>query len=279
MIGKKTPGRRRAATLGSLVCIGLAALPAAHAQDAPTGTQVSRELVNPLTRLDHLPLRLDWDTQIGGFDEGKRQTLAAEPAFSFDLAGGGRLVARTLVPLVRLDGVADDGSTTGLGDVVQTIYYVPASVAHATGFAWGIGGVLRLPAATDDLLGRDAWALGPAVAATWTGEYWIWGAQLQHQFAVGGDNEDEESDEDITLVQPFVARAFGRGWSSGVQVDAAFDWDRDRLKGPLTLFARKAFSSEGGSAYAFDAGFRYWVDGPTEEPEWGVRLGFAWVFE
>ena len=250
------------------ICAALLLLFASSASAGDDEAQTGRRLADPLTRLDHLFLRFDWDTQIGGFDEGKRQTLGIEPAFSFDLDGGGRLVSRTLLPLIR----QDDGTEveTGLGDALQTVYYVPAA-AHDS-FQWGVGASLRLPTASDDSLGRDGAGVGPAVAAAWVGERWTWGAQLQHQWAMDSD------DEDVTLVQPFIAREFGNGWSSGAQADATYEWERDRLKGPLTLYARKQISSASGTAYAFDAGLRYWIDGPTEEPEWGVRLGFFWVF-
>lgn len=258
------PSARRAAVLGWLL---LFALPA-NADDSRG--QVTRRLADPLASLDQLFLYFDWDTQMGGFDEGKRQALGIEPAFSFELDGGSRLVSRTLVPVIHLDGGTADGSVTGLGDLLQTIYYVPS--ARHSGFHWGVGASLRVPSASDDSLGRDGASVGPAAAATWIGDRWTWGAQLQHQAALDSDVDD------VTLVQPFMAREFDGGWSSGVQVDATYEWERDRLKGPLTLYARKQFSSDHGNAYAFDAGFRYWVDGPTEEPEWGVRVGVFWVF-
>jgi hypothetical protein len=243
----------------------------AHANDsvAPPG----RQLIDPLTTRDHLPLRLDWDTQIGGFDEGKRQTIAIEPVFSFG-QGGGRWVSRTLLPLVRLEGVdPDDRVQTGIGDLQQTLYYVPASVARDDGFHWGVGASLRAPTASDNALGEDAWALGPAFAAAWVGRRWSWGAQVQHLQAIAGDSDDD-ADGDYTLLAPFAARDLSDDWSVGVQVDAAYDWQRDRIKGPLTLFARRT-----GEAFAFDAGFRYWIDGPTEEPEWGLRLGLTWILD
>lgn len=247
----------------------------AHANDADA--PLGRQLIDPLTTRDHLPLRLDWDTQIGGFDEGKRQTLAIEPVFSFG-EGDGRWVSRTLLPLVRLDGVdLQDRIQSGIGDLLQTLYYLPASVARDDGFHWGVGASLRAPTASEDALGEDAWALGPAFAATWIGERWSWGAQLQHLQAFGGSSDDD-SDDDYTRLSPFVARDLSGGWSAGVQVDAAYDWQRHRIKGPLTLYARRATIS-GGNAFAFDAGFRYWIDGPTEEPEWGVRLGFTWILD
>ncbi len=239
----------------------------AHANDA--GAPPGRQLIDPLTALDHLPLRLDWDMQIGGFDEGKRQTLAIEPVFSFG-PGDGRWVSRTLLPLVRLDGVdPQDRIQSGVGDLQQALYYVPASVARDDGFHWGVGAVLRAPTASDDALGVDAWAIGPALAATWVGRRWSWGAQAQHLQAFAG-----AADADYTLLTPFAARDLAAGWSAGMQVDAAYDWQRDRIKGPLTLFARM-----NRNAFAFDAGLRYWIDGPTEEPEWGVRLGFAWILD
>lgn len=239
----------------------------AHANDA--GPPPGRQLADPLTTRDHLPLRLDWDTQMGGFDEGKRQTLAIEPVFSFG-GNGARWVSRTLLPLVRLDGVDPaDRTQSGTGDLQQTLYYVPTSVSRDAGFHWGIGATVRAPTASDDALGVDAWALGPAVAATWVGRQWSWGAQLQHLQSSGGD-----SGEDYTQLLPFVARDLPGNWSAGVQVDAAYDWQRDRIKGPLTLYARTA-----RNAFALDAGFRYWIDGPTEEPEWGVRLGFTWILD
>ena len=73
------------------------------------------------------------------------------------------------------------------------------------------------------------------------------------------------------------ARTANLVWSSGGRVKR-YDWERDRLKGPLTLYARKAHASGQDRVRAFDAGLRYWVDGPTEEPEWGVRVGFIWAF-
>ena len=207
--------------------------------------------------------------------------IGAEPAFSFG-EGRGRWVSRTLLPLIREDGVdPDDRVQTGMGDLLQTLYYVPASVARDDGFRWGVGATLRAPPASDDALGEDEWALGPAFAAAWIGRRWSWGAQVQHLHAIGGDadddpdgNSDDDSDRDYTLLSPFAAGDLSARWSVGVQVDAAYDWQRDRIKGPLTLFARRA-----GEAFAFDAGFRYWIDGPTEEPEWGVRLGLTWILD
>ena len=194
-----------------------------------------------------------------------------EPVISFDLGNVGRLVSRTQVPLIRLDGGDAIGVQSGLGDIQQTLYYVPAA-GQDKRFHWGVGGSVRVPSASDDGLGRDGTSIGPSVAASWIGKRWTWGAQLQHQWAVDRD------DADATLVQPYAAREFAHGWSSGVQVDAIYDWERDRLKGPLTLYARKAHASGQDRVRAFDAGLRYWVDGPTEEPEWGVRVGFIWAF-
>ena len=80
-------------------------------------------------------------------------------------------------------------------------------------------------------------------------------------------------------MQPYVARGFGRDWSAGVQVDATYEWEGGRLEGPMTLYARRTWTNAGGDALALDAGFRYWVDGPTDQPEWGARLAFTWILQ
>lgn len=242
-----------------LLCV----VPGTNAQEAGLG----RVLADPLADLDAVALRFDWDRQIGARDEGERQTLEAEPAFSFDLGSGARVVSRSRLPIVRGDGAAED--ETGLGDALTALYYVPAS-SRGNAVQWGVGAVARLPTAADDALGNDDAAFGPALAASWTGRQWSWGTQLQHLL-------DGEEEGDLTLVQPYVARGFGRDWSAGVQVDAVYEWEGARLKGPLTLYARRSWAKGEGDSFAFDAGLRYWVDGPTEEPEWGARMAFTWI--
>ncbi|QSX77826.1 hypothetical protein [Agrilutibacter solisilvae] len=136
-------------------------------------------------------------------------------------------------------------------------------------FQWGIGLAARLPTASRDGLGQEDGALGPAVAARWVGKRWSTGLQLLHEQALGG-----EGTADVTRVQPFVVRDLGAAWSMGAEADARYDWERHSLKGPLTVYLRRARGT-----WAFEAGARYWPDGPTPEPEWGLRIGATWVFE
>ena len=53
------------------------------------------------------------------------------------------------------------GSQFGLGDVNISLFFSPR--APSNGVIWGVGPVLYLPTATDDLLGADKWGAGPAV--------------------------------------------------------------------------------------------------------------------
>lgn len=251
--------------------IAAALLVASTAALAAEPVPTARRLADPVTAADHLRFHVDWDDQLGGFDEGERQTLTARAHASFELSGGGRLVWRSGLPLVRQEGLAlpgrDDPDVGGIGDIDTALLYVPAGVDDQA-LQWGIGLAARLPTASEDGLGHESGALGPAFAIGWTGARWSAGALLLHHQALGGDGDPDH----LTRFQPFVARDFGPRWSVGVDVESEYDWDRGTLKGPLTLYTRHARSH-----WAWEGGLRYWVDGPTSEPEWGVRVGLAWI--
>jgi len=57
---------------------------------------------------------------------------------------------------------ANAGSTFGLGDINDSIYFSPADSGP---IIWGIGPSLTLPTATDENIGSEKWSAGPAAVA------------------------------------------------------------------------------------------------------------------
>src|SRR5688572_22346557 len=53
---------------------------------------MARAIADPLWASRYLALHLDWDEQLGGFDEGRRQTLTPRSHWDFETAAGGRWV-------------------------------------------------------------------------------------------------------------------------------------------------------------------------------------------
>ena len=56
------------------------------------------------------------------------------------------------------------GSQTGIGDIVQSVFFSPKA-ATASGWIWGAGPVLLLPTGSDDLLSAKKWGAGPTAVA------------------------------------------------------------------------------------------------------------------
>ncbi len=66
-------------------------------------------------------------------------------------------------PVVSQDDIYPGaGSQAGLGDVAQCVFFSPRQPTES-GWIWGIGPVIMLPTATDDLPGTGKWGPGPTV--------------------------------------------------------------------------------------------------------------------
>ena len=65
------------------------------------------------------------------------------------------LVVRTIVPIVAQDNIFPGaGSQFGLGDSLQSFFFVPPTVG---GFTWGAGPALQYRTGTDPLLTTGKW--------------------------------------------------------------------------------------------------------------------------
>jgi hypothetical protein len=257
------------------ISIGIAAIFMAQAVCAQSNQEIAKEVANPLTSLTYLPLQLNYDSDIGPADDGERISLNIQPLTSFSIHDDWNIISRTIVPLVKQKDIFPGaGSQSGLGGVVQSVFFSPDQTTD--GWTWGAGPVLLLPTATDDLLGADQWGLGPTIVGVKVSGPWTYGVLANHIASFAGD--DNKSDVSATFVQPFLDYTTSNGVTYELTSESTYDWKSDQWTVPVVATVN-ILTQVGNQLIMYGGGLRYWVKSTESDPEgWSFNLVLYLLF-
>lgn len=245
-------------------------------QDAATPTEedadrLAKQLQNPVADLISLPFQYD-SFQNWGEDRSPRNVLSIKPVIPIHVTDDWNIITRTTVPLISQPGQQGDGRTYGIGDTNLQFLFSPIEPAES-GITWGAGPAFQLPTHTDDDLGNNKWAAGPAAAALTMHGPWVYGAVGQHLWASRGS--DKSTNISQSLIQPFVNYNFGQGSYLVSSPDITADWNAENGGDVWNL------PVGGGAGHVFFAGERpidvqfqafYNVHHPKDAGNWSARL-------
>lgn len=234
---------------------------------------LAKQLQNPVADLISVPLQSNFDFGVGR-DEGFRYTLNVQPVIPISLTTDWNLISRTIFPLIyQDDAVPGGGDQFGSGDTTQSFFLSPKRPFH--GLVWGLGPVFLLPTASDDRLGADKWGAGPTGVALLQHGPWTYGILANHIWSFAGD--DDRPDVSQTFLQPFVSHTFPNAVTILANAEATYDWKAEQWTVPVLVGVSKVFKF-GTQAVSLGLNARYWADGPSSAPEWGLRFVATFLF-
>jgi hypothetical protein len=260
-----------------IVILSAAALgpPFAYAQDAPAGgasaDELAKQLSNPVAALISVPLQLNYDDGYGtgGDGDGERFTLNVQPVVPISLNEDWNVISRTILPVIHQDDVIPGDSSSGIGDITQSLFFSPKQPT-ASGWILGAGPAFLLPTASEDELGTEQWAIGPTIVALKQTEDGItYGALWNYLVSVAGD--DDRADVDSTFIQPFLAKAFPGGRTATINLESSYDFEGKHWNVPVNLMYSKV-TKIGNKMVSFAGGARYYLETPPGGPDWGLRF-------
>ena len=237
---------------------------------------LAKQLANPVAALISVPFQLNYDADIGPFDEGERWTLNIQPVVPFSISENWNLISRTILPVISQDDIFPGaGSQDGIGDILQSLFFSPKGPTDS-GWILGVGPVLLFPTGSDDLLTTDKWGAGPTAVALRQQGPLTYGALVNHIWSYAG--EDQRTDVNATFLQPFFNYTTKSALSFVLQTETTYDWETEEWSVPVNFLVAKV-SRLGGQMFSWGGGVRYWADSPDSRPEgFGARVIFTLLF-
>jgi hypothetical protein len=258
-----------AALFSTLVVAG------ADARAQMSEAELAKAALNPIAAMISLPLQYNYNQNYGTQRSGHQNDLNVQPVIPISLNEDWNVISRTIVPVLWQSEIFPGaGSQSGIGDITQSFFFSPKKLTES-GWTWGVGPVIYIPSASNDLLGADKWGLGPTAVFLKQEHGWTVGMLANHIWSTGGSGR---ADISKTFLQPFLSYSWPSHTSLSLNTESTYDWKQSKWSVPIHLTVKQLFKI-GNQAMQFEVGPRYWADSPDVGAHgWGVRATLTFLF-
>lgn len=265
----------RSRWLSPLACAaGLLIAVAAWAQESDEEAELAKKIQNPVAALISVPFQSNFEWGAGPKSAGFKYTLNVQPVIPITLSEDWTLISRTIVPIIHQDDVVPGSSQTGVSDILQSLFFVPAPGGPG-GVIWGAGPAFLLPTSTENFLGAEKFGIGPTAVVLRQENGWTYGLLTNHLVSTGGTHRT--TDVNATFLQPFLSYTTKTYTTFGVSTESTYDWENSQWTVPLIANVNQLLKL-GGQPIQFLLGPKLYVEGPTTAPDWGIRFAVALLF-
>jgi hypothetical protein len=238
--------------------------------------EIAKKTQNPVANLISVPFKVDYDQNIGPFEQGDKYQLTIQPVIPISISEDWNVISRTLVPIIdQKDFTPVSGSQKGFGDITPQFYFSPKAPT-ADGWIWGVGPQALLRSGANDL-SADKWGLGPTGVLLKQEHGWTYGILANHMWSVGGSSSAK--DINYTYLQPFLSFTTPRYTTYGINSESSYNNETGKWSVPINASITQMLKI-GGQLLTLQGGLRYWLDSPDNAgPKgWGFRFQMTLLF-
>jgi hypothetical protein len=250
---------------------------------------LAKQTLNPVAALISVPIKYDYNTNIGPSEQGNQSVLTIQPVIPFSIGEDWNLISRTIIPGINQhnvrpgagtpDGLGDvetgSGTEEGLGDITQQFYFSSKKPTDS-GWILGAGPQFLLPTGGNNLT-AGRWGVGPTVVALKQESGWTYGALVNQLWSVSSDRY--KSDYSTLFVQPFLAYTTKTFTTASINAESTYNWEASQWSVPVNLTLTQILKV-GKQPVSLQIGTRYWADTPDGigPKGWGYRFQLTFLF-
>jgi len=301
--------------VGSVAALAVSAVSTTLAAD-DEGTKLAKQLANPISSLVSVPFQANYDAGSGPTNNGWKFTLNVQPVIPVSISKDWNLITRVIIPIVAQEDLfyrdvpdfpglpskvrnqippeqrdaaeaaakdlykkaikrnPQNRYQSGFGDTSLSFFFSPKAPGPG-GIIWGVGPVFLLPSSTHPFMGTGKWGAGPTAVALVQKGGWTVGALGNQIWSFAGD--DDRTDVNATYLQPFIAYTTKTHTTFTLSSESTYDWNESQWTVPV-IGSISQVLKVGGQPISVQLGGKYFAEGPSGAPGWGVRFAITLLF-
>jgi hypothetical protein len=253
------------------------------AQQAALQQAIIKTSQNPVGNIAIIPFQNNFNYGVGPYTRFQ-YNLNIQPVVPFMLSTNMTLIARTIIPIINQPSFAPPpvcasaygcGSTFGLGDVQEQLFFAPKTKPNA--LIWGVGPIFQFPTASPGALGAGKWAAGPNAVALIMPGHIVAGILLSQIWSYAG--QVNRPNVNAALMQPFFNYNLKGGWAISTSPIVTANWTAAQNKWAVPLGGGIARTFKlGDQLMSLSAQYYTYVARPITTPQTNLKISWSLLY-